>query len=108
MLEALDRTMTRAQFVCDLAPTIEEAQSLVATSSFDLILLDHDIGGVQGWELLDYLRPTLLLKPIVLVYSGHGDAVSRAAYTERAVHDILQKPLNISSLGFSIRKALRI
>jgi DNA-binding response OmpR family regulator len=90
------------------ASNVHTAIDLSRRVAFDLILLDHDIGGVQGWELLDYLRPTLLLKPIVLVYSGHVDAVSRAAYTERAVHDILQKPLNISSLGFSIRKALRI
>ncbi|MBU3711932.1 MAG: response regulator [Limnohabitans sp.] len=90
------------------ASNVHTAIDLSKRVAFDLILLDHDIGGVQGWELLDYLRPTLRLSPKVLVYSGHVDAVSRAAYTERAVHDILQKPLNISSLGFSLRKALQI
>jgi len=90
------------------ASSVHMAIDLSKRVAFDLILLDHDIGGVQGWELLDYLRPSLLIKPIVLVYSGHVDALSRAAYKERAVHDILQKPLNISSLGFSIRRALQI
>jgi CheY-like chemotaxis protein len=90
------------------AASVHTAIDLSKRVAFDLILLDHDIGGVQGWELLDYLRPTLLQKPIVLVYSGHVDAEAQAAYKERAVHAVLKKPLNISTLGFSIRKALQI
>lgn len=90
------------------AASVHTAIDLAKRVTFDLIMLDHDIGGVQGWELLDYLRPLLTPKAIVLVYSGRVDAPARDAYKERGVHDVLQKPLNISALGFSIRKALKI
>lgn len=90
------------------ASSVHTAIDLSKRVAFDLIMLDHDIGGVQGWALLDYLKPTLLQKPMILVYSGHVNDAARAAYQERSVHEILQKPLNISALGFSIRKALQI
>lgn len=90
------------------ANSVHTAIDLSKRQKFDLILLDHDIGGVQGWELLDYLRPQLSPKTLVLVYSGSVDEQANEAYRKRGVHDILRKPLNISALGFSIRKALNI
>lgn len=75
---------------------------------YDLVLLDHDLEGVSGWQLLDYLRPCLTKKAQALVYSGTVDSQARAAYQEREVKDILAKPLSLVALGFAIRRALEI
>lgn len=90
------------------APNVHAAIDLVRKQKFDLLCLDHDLEGVKGWELLDYLRPHLPKGVKVLVYSSSVDDASLQAYTERAVQDILKKPLTPAALGFAIRKSLNI
>lgn len=90
------------------APTVHSAIDVTRQKKFDLLCLDHDLEGVKGWELLDYVRPHLNKGAKVLVYSSFVDAASRLAYAERGVEEILNKPLSPSALGFAIRKALDI
>lgn len=90
------------------APTVHSAIDMSRRKAFDLLCLDHDLEGVKGWELLDYLRPHLSKNAKVLVYSSFVDAASRQAYAERGVQEILRKPLSPTALGFAIRRALNI
>ncbi len=90
------------------APNVHAAIEMCRRRQFDLLCLDHDLEGVKGWELLDYVRPHLPATVKVLVYSGFVDAESLEAYAARGVSDILQKPLSPAALGFAIRKALEI
>ena len=90
------------------AASVHTAIDLSKRVAFDLILLDHDIGGVQGWELLDYLQPHLSKNAKVLIYSSFVDPLAHKAYTERGVKAILRKPLSPTALGFAIRRALEI
>ena len=90
------------------APNVHAAIDMARKQKFDLLCLDHDLEGVQGWELLDYLRPHLPKGVKVLVYSSLVDAAALQAYTERGVQDILKKPLTPAALGFAVRKALNI
>jgi len=48
---AIREAMRRAQYVSDLAPTIEEADALLATSPYDLILLDLSLPDGDGTML---------------------------------------------------------
>lgn len=90
------------------APTVHSAIDMSKRKKFDLLCLDHDLEGVKGWELLDYVRPHLNKTAKVLVYSSFVDAQSRQAYAERGVVQILRKPLSPTALGFAIRRALEI
>ncbi len=90
------------------ATDVHSAIDMVRRQKFDLLCLDHDLEGVKGWELLDYLRPHLPKGVKVLVYSGGVDAASLQAYQERGVQEILKKPLTPAALGFAVRKALNI
>jgi CheY-like chemotaxis protein len=90
------------------APSVHSAIDMCRRKQFDLLCLDHDLEGVRGWELLDYLRPHLSKDAKVLVYSSFVDTPSRQLYAERGVRDILRKPLSPSALGFAIRRALDI
>ncbi len=69
---------------------------------FDLVVLDHELEGVQGWQLLDYVRPWLPKTAKSLVYSSQVDAHARTAYKQREVQDILAKPLSVMAVGFAI------
>lgn len=92
------------------AKGVHEAIDLSQRNRFryDLVLLDHDLEGVSGWQLLDYLRPSLTKKAKALVYSGTVDSQAMAAYQQREVKEILTKPQTLVALGFAIRRTLQI
>lgn len=90
------------------AITVHEAIDLAKKTKFQLLVLDHDVAGVKGWELFDYLKQWLDPKVQVVVYSGSIDASATAKYKERGIENILKKPLSANTLGFWIRKAIGI
>lgn len=91
-----------------VARNVHDAVELTKRHRFDLAMLDHELDGVMGWQLLDYLRPMMNKNVPFLVYSGSVDDAARQAYTERGVGEILAKPLTVMALGFAIRRALGI
>ena len=90
------------------ATGVHEAIDLVKKTKFQILVLDHDVAGIKGWELLDYLKEWLDPKVQVVVYSGSIDATATKAYLDRGVSTILKKPLSLTALGFGIRKAIGI
>lgn len=76
--------------------------------SLSLILLDNDIAGVRGHEVLDYVADHLRSTTQILVYSSSVTPADKASYSRFNVAGYLAKPLTVDSLGFAIRKALRL
>jgi CheY-like chemotaxis protein len=89
------------------ASDVNRAVDAVRSQAYDLVVLDHDLNGVPGFEVLDYLRKPLGGVP-VLVFSGHVTDEDRAQYRRRGVTTILEKPLSRDVLGFAMRRALKI
>jgi CheY-like chemotaxis protein len=88
--------------------SVHGAADAVRSTKYDMLLLDHDIAGVRGWELLDYVKANLKPGVTLLVYSGGMSPQDVQKYRERNVVEILNKPLSIDALGFAIRRALKI
>ncbi len=103
---AIHEAMTRAQFVCDLAPTIEEAQSLVATSVFDLILLDLSLPDGDGLDFLRGLRAAKIHTPVI-VLTARGGLNDRIAGLDDGADDYLVKPFELSEMISRCRAVLR-
>lgn len=103
---AIREAMTRAQFVCDLAPTIEEAQSLVATSSFDLILLDLSLPDGDGLDFLRGLRAAKIHTPVI-VLTARGGLNDRISGLDDGADDYLVKPFELSEMISRCRAVLR-
>jgi len=89
------------------ASDVNRAVDAVRSQAYDLVVLDHDLNGVPGFEVLDYLRKPLGGVP-VLVFSGNVTDEDRAQYRRRGVTTILEKPLSRDVLGFAMRRALKI
>ena len=53
----LEMNLTRAGDVCTLAPDGLTAADLIEKNDYDLALLDIMLPGLDGYALLDYLRP---------------------------------------------------
>lgn len=90
------------------AQSVHEAIDITRKTRFHVLILDHDLAGIKGWQLFDYLKPHLDPKVHVLIYSGNVDEASKAEYTKRSITSILQKPLNPGALGFWIRSAIGV
>ncbi len=76
--------------------------------SLSLILLDNDIAGVRGHEVLAYVADHLRSTTQIIVYSSSVTPEDKARYERFKVTEFLAKPLSVDSLGFAIRKVLKI
>lgn len=86
----------------------EEALRQVAERSPDLILLDVQMPGIDGYEVCRRVRadPATSFLPIVMVTSSEGE--DRAAALESGADDFIQKPFNHQELLARVRSLLRI
>ncbi len=75
---------------------------------FNLILLDNDIAGVRGHEVLNYAEKHLDRFTKIIVYSSSVNEADQQAYSKYGVAEYLKKPLNIDVLSFAIRRTLAI
>ena len=99
---ALRRTLTRmltnlgrSSISCG---SVEESLPLMASNTFDVVLLDLHLPGASGHELLRALNAHRIDVPVIMM-SGGGDMDDVIlAFRERAV-DFLQKPFTTNTLA---------
>lgn len=112
----LNEILTDQGFAVDMAHNGHTGRELLATNRYDLVLLDLKIPGVDGYELLEYIRQNGL-RARVLVLSG------RPVYSQLSKHDpnfkdreetvlnnangFLNKPYDIAKLLMLITKLAR-
>lgn len=103
------RRPPRARSTCSAPspPSANEVVEVLRTEVFDLLILDHDIDGVKGHEVLDFLKITPSMLP-VLVYSDHVSDDDRKECARRGVMSILQKPISKHAISFAMRRILKI
>jgi EAL domain-containing protein (putative c-di-GMP-specific phosphodiesterase class I)/ActR/RegA family two-component response regulator len=99
----LARAAARLGFVADTAATLEEAIARVATTRYDVVVLDLDLHGHDGIELLRSLRHSGAAPSVVFV-SGFDQRVRLAAARLAGaiglpVAGTLGKPLRLDRLA---------
>ncbi len=105
--QILDLWLSQSGYALKLARDGFEALALVKQHSFDVVITDLKLPGLDGLQLLGLLKdldPSL----VVIFLSGQGtmdDAI--AALREGRAYDYLQKPVrNLRQLNLVIEKAL--
>jgi PAS domain S-box-containing protein len=92
---------------CTGAMTYHEGLSLATTRSFDLILMDYDLGDVTGIGLIQELHQHGVDVPIILL-TGHGNREVDLQAMESGAVDYLDKTdLKPSVLERAVRYAIR-
>jgi Response regulator containing CheY-like receiver, AAA-type ATPase, and DNA-binding domains len=82
-----------------------DAVDLVQQRPFDVVLLDEQMPGMEGLEVLDAIkdeRPTL---PVVLVTKSEEEDLMEAALGNR-ISDYLTKPVNPSQILLTCKRLL--
>lgn len=102
--ELLRVSLTRAGYQCVCAYDGIEAANLIEKESFDLILLDIMLPGIDGFELMDYIRTT----GIPVIFLTAKNAVSdRVKGLRMGAEDYIIKPFDILELQARVEGVLR-
>ena len=102
--ELLRASLTRAGYQCVCAYDGVTAADLIEKEPFDLILLDIMLPGINGFELMDYIRTT----DIPVIFLTAKNAVSdRVRGLKMGAEDYMVKPFDVLELLARVVGVLR-
>jgi two-component system copper resistance phosphate regulon response regulator CusR len=100
------RGLTEAGFVVDWSRDGREGLHLALTDSYDLVLLDVMLPGIDGWEVLRGMRGAGKQAPVMYL-SARDHVDDRVKGLELGADDYLVKPFSFSELLARVRTLLR-
>jgi two-component system OmpR family response regulator len=92
--------------VPDLAPTLAYARDLVATMSYDLILLDLGLPDGRGLDFLRGLRSKGSVTPVIIL-TAHDRITERIEGLNAGADDYMVKPFDLAELSARISAVAR-
>lgn len=102
--ELLRLSLSRAGYHCTCAADGIEAADLLENHNFDLILLDVMLPGVDGFSLMDYIRP---LEIPVIFLTAKNALEDRVKGLRLGAEDYLVKPFEVLELLARVDVVLR-
>lgn len=85
----------------------ETALTLIGQRTFDLILLDLQMPGIDGMQILSALRRQGS-EAIVIILTAHATLETAVEALRQGAHDYLFKPLSPAQLLDSVRRGLQV
>lgn len=96
--------LKRESYCCKQAFDGEEAADLLEKESFDMVLLDIMLPKIDGYELLEFIRPT---KTPVLFISAKAELSDRIRGLRMGADDYIVKPFQMGELSARMEAVLR-
>lgn len=93
------------KYSVDLAEDGIKALDKIKTASYDVILCDIKMPGMDGIEVLDKLQEYIPDTPVVMI-SGHGNIDTAVESIKKGAFDFIEKPLDLNRLLITIRNAM--
>ena len=100
----IEMTLTRAGYRCTLAEDGRTAADLIETTNFDMALLDIMLPGLDGYALLECLRPQGV--PVIFI-TAKSAVKDRVQGLRLGADDYITKPFNIREVTARIKAILR-
>lgn len=85
----------------------EEGLHLIKNQSFDAVLLDVWMPGIDGIETLRRIK-NIKPKQLVVIMSGHGTIETAVSATKEGAFDFIEKPLSLEKLLITLRNGLAL
>lgn len=106
LAEAVTRALTQSAHAVDNARSGDEADRALATSQYDLVLLDVGLPQIDGFEVLRRLRARRSTVPVLMltVNDAPEDLVTGL---DLGADDYLTKPFRLSELEARVRALIR-
>lgn len=89
-----------------IAGSGEQALETLTTQSFDLVLLDIMLPGIDGLEVCRRLRAQGLYMPVIML-TARSSEVDKVLGLETGADDYITKPFGLKELGARIRAMFR-
>ncbi|NCB50393.1 MAG: response regulator transcription factor [Clostridia bacterium] len=102
----LCRVMKSNGLEYDDAASGEAALSILAQKTFDLILMDINLSGLDGFETVQKIRERGILTPIIIV-SARTEDIDTLYGLNIGADDYITKPFNPITLGAKIKALIR-
>lgn len=102
--DLIEMNLTEAGYSCKCAYDGMEAADIIENERFDLILLDIMLPKVNGYELLEYIKP---LEMPVIFLTAKGSLEDRVKGLKLGADDYLVKPFEIVELLARVETLLR-
>ncbi len=108
LVELVTYNFTREGFKVSSTPNGEEALEKIKNESFDLIILDLMLPGLQGNEICHMIRnnPKTEAIPIIML-TAKGDVVDKIRGLETGADDYITKPFSPKELIARVNSVLR-
>lgn len=100
----IEMSLTRAGYDCTVAGDGRTVADLIEENDYDLALLDIMLPGLDGYELLDYLRPQGV--PVIFI-TAKGTVKERVEGLRRGADDYIVKPFVVEELLARVESVLR-
>jgi two-component system nitrogen regulation response regulator NtrX len=84
----------------------EEGLGYIANGSFDAVLLDVWMPGIDGMETLKRIKAQFP-DQLVIIMSGHGTVETAVKATKLGAYDFVEKPLSLEKLLVTLRNAFQ-
>ncbi len=102
----LEKVLTSSGIQSTPSASGQEALDMLSTGSFDIILLDINLDGMDGFEVLHALRDSGNQIPVMVV-SGRTEDVDILYSLEIGADDYITKPFNPVTLAAKVKALLR-
>ncbi len=97
--------MLEDQYDVYLAENADQAFTLMASETFDLVLTDLRMPGKSGLKVIDKAL-ALKNRPPVIMMTAYGNVPSAVEAMKRGAYDFLTKPVNLEKLEILMKRAL--
>jgi DNA-binding response OmpR family regulator len=106
IVEITKRFFTKRGFETFSAGDGHEAMRIIQEKNPDLVLLDYNLPGLSGRDILKKVREELKLSTKVIVVTGFEVETVRNEIKDLGVYDCVHKPLDLSKLEAIVQAAM--
>ncbi len=105
VIETLAHTLSRRGYEVETSLTGEDGIAKVKKSKFDVALLDINLPGLNGVQVLEQIKEIAPEIEVVMI-TGFGSIDSATESLKKGAYDYIQKPLSSEKIVVLIEKAL--
>lgn len=107
ILKSIQHKLKNAGYELFFANNGEEAIVIYNSESIDLLILDLNMPGKNGFDLLKYVREELKHKTPIIVMSGSDEEETIIKAFNMGADEYIQKPVGLNELLIRIQKLLK-
>ena len=106
LLDSIMRFFRRGQFLCEGVPSYGEAIRKLEDFRFDCIILDINLPGGSGLDLLKHLREDKKTDGVIII-SARNSLDDKISGLDLGADDYLTKPFHLSELNARVKALIR-